>query len=264
MEANPHYWNTARGARLKRVVFRNDIKQREAVELVCTTTGEVDIVTNIAPADAARVEASAHAQLVKRDAMRVIVGIINRAGDGNPLDDLQARLALNHAVSRASLVDEGLAGYGAPSAGLTPSWTLSYLNRLTPYTHDPNKAAKLWQATKWQTDRRFKLATANEYEGIARLVARDINDALDIEVDVMIFSDEEKLKALRQLAERRQVPDWDVFIYGWGGQTSDAPPLELHYQFVGRRGAWRARGIISSSGCTTTSRRKRIQASRRH
>ncbi|MBA3712303.1 MAG: hypothetical protein H0W76_07610 [Pyrinomonadaceae bacterium] len=24
----------------------------------------------------------------------------------------------------------------------------------------------------------------------------------------------------------------------WGGQPSDAPPLELHYQFVGRRGAW--------------------------
>ncbi len=240
LEANPHYWNTARGARLKRVVFRNDITQREAVELVCTTTGKVDIVTNIAPADAARVETSEHAQLVKTDAMRVIVGIINRAGDDNPLVDLTARVALNHAVNRERLIDEGLAGYGAPSAGLTPSWTLSYLSRLTPYAHDPKGAAKLWRETKWQADRHFKLATAGEHEGIARLVARDINDALEIKVDVTVFSDEEKLKALRQLAEKKRVPEWDVLIFGWGGQTSDAPPLELHYQFVGRRGAWRA------------------------
>ena len=78
------------------------------------------------------------------------------------------------------------------------------------------------------------------HEQIARLVAQDINDALEIEVDVTVFSDAEKLRALRQLSEEKRVPEWDVFIYGWGGQTSDAPPLELHYQFVGRRGAWRA------------------------
>ncbi len=42
------------------------------------------------------------------------------------------------------------------------------------------------------------------------------------------------------MRKKKRVPDWDVFLYGWGGQTSAAPPLELHYQFVGRRGAWRA------------------------
>ena len=240
LEANPFYWNTARGARLRRVVFRNDIPQREALELVCTTTGEVDIVTNVAPEDAKRVIKSEHARLVERDAMRVIVGIINRAGDANPFADLRARQALNHAIDRAKLIDEGLAGYGEPSAGLTPSWTLSFLSRLTPYAHDPRRAAKLWRGVKWRAGRRLKLAAANEHYAIARLVARDIEDALDIEVDLKVFSDEEKIAALGELTEKRKVPAWDIFLYGWSGQTADAPPLELHYQFVGRRGAWRA------------------------
>lgn len=240
LEANPRYWNTARGPRLERVVFRNDIEQREAIELVCTTTGEVDIVTNIAPATAARVESSKHAKLVKRDAMRVTLGIINRAGDDNPLAFLTARLALNHAIDRQRLVEEALSGYGAPSAGLTPSWTLSYLSRLTPYAHDPKRAAKLWREANWPTGRRLKVVSGSEHEHIARLVAQDITEALGMVVDLTLLNDEEKLKELRHLAEEKSAPGWDVFIYGWSGQTSDAPPLESHYQFAGRRGAWRA------------------------
>lgn len=104
----------------------------------------------------------------------------------------------------------------------------------------PKRAAKLWQATAWQPKRRFRIAVANEHEHLARLVAADIEDALKIKVDLRVYSDEEKLRALRRLAEKRQVPEWDVFIYGWSGQTADAPPLESHYQFVGERGAWRA------------------------
>lgn len=240
LEANPHYWNISRGPRLKRVVFRNDVGQPDALRLVCDAVGEVDVVTNVAPADAARVRASRHARLVKRKAMRAIVGVINRAGSGNPLNELSARLALNYAVDRDSLVDECLAGYGEAAAGLTPSWTLSRPRRLKPYAYDPKRAAKLWRKSGWQTGRHLTVAAGDEHEEIARFVARNIADALKIKVDVAVFSAEEKVSALRRLAEKKAVPNWDVFIYGWSGQTTDAPPLELHYQFVGRGGALRS------------------------
>ena len=49
LEANPDHWNLERGPRLERVVFRNDLSPAEALDLVCTTEGEVDVVTEVAP-----------------------------------------------------------------------------------------------------------------------------------------------------------------------------------------------------------------------
>ena len=70
--ANERYWNRRRGPRVREVEFRNDLDARAALELVCTTEGEVDLVTEVAPADAARVERAEHARLVTVDALRAL------------------------------------------------------------------------------------------------------------------------------------------------------------------------------------------------
>ena len=49
LEANRDHWNTERGPRLERVVFRNDLSPAEALELVCSGEGEVDIVSEVSP-----------------------------------------------------------------------------------------------------------------------------------------------------------------------------------------------------------------------
>jgi hypothetical protein len=82
LEANHDYWNVERGPRLERVVFRNDLSPAEALQLVCNTEGEVDVVTEVAPSDARRVSESEHARLVRVDAMRVLVGVIHRDAEG--------------------------------------------------------------------------------------------------------------------------------------------------------------------------------------
>jgi hypothetical protein len=82
LEANASHWNTQRGPRLERVIFRNDLSPAEALDLVCTTEGAVDLVTEVAPAHAQTVSASEHAKLVRVDAMRVLVGVINRDAEG--------------------------------------------------------------------------------------------------------------------------------------------------------------------------------------
>ncbi|HCP75969.1 MAG TPA: hypothetical protein DIU08_15195 [Ktedonobacter sp.] len=79
LEANRSHWNIERGPRLERVVFRNNLTPAEALELCISTEGEVDIVTEVSPADAQRVNASEFANLVRCDANRVLLGIINDA-----------------------------------------------------------------------------------------------------------------------------------------------------------------------------------------
>ena len=45
LEANPNYWDPQRLPRFKRIVFDNTLGQEEAVELVKTSEGRVDLVT---------------------------------------------------------------------------------------------------------------------------------------------------------------------------------------------------------------------------
>ncbi|MCA1738029.1 MAG: ABC transporter substrate-binding protein, partial [Actinobacteria bacterium] len=137
LEANTDHWNKERGPRLERAVFRNDISPAEALDLVCTTEGEVDIVTEVDPNDAQKVTDSEYARLEAVDAMRILVGVINRGAPDVPLDDARARKALNMAVNRERLIEEGLAGYAYPLAGLTPHYATGYPEGQQPYPHDP-------------------------------------------------------------------------------------------------------------------------------
>ncbi len=130
LEANRQHWNRERGPRLERVVFVNDITPDQALERVLA--GELDVVSEVDPTDAGRVEESEHARLVVHEANRVLVGIINRWPRDVPLDDARARQALNLAVDRTRLVQDGFAGHASPLAGMTPDWIASYPRRRSP------------------------------------------------------------------------------------------------------------------------------------
>ena len=254
LAANTSYWNKARGPRLEGVTFRNDLSVGRALELVCTTEGEVDILTEVPPEHARRVEESEHAKLVSIDAMRCIVGIVDRDAEGLPLDDRRARQALNLAVDRGRVVREGMFGRAEPLAGLTPPSAVTLPHRLSPYAHDPDRAAELWReaagAAGGSGGRPLRLAaTSAALERVARIVAADLEGALGVEVEVRVYPDAEKLDVLRRLAEKSRPWEWDVLLHAWSdvgssGQTTDAPPLELHRGFVGRSGEFRAGPVV--------------------
>lgn len=244
--ANTHYWNTRRGPHLAEVIFRNDLSPQQALELVCTTEGEVDIVTEVSPQDASRVEASEYAKLVALDALRSMVGIINRDAKDLPLGDYRGRLALNFAVDRDRLVREGMHERAQPLAGLRSLAGVTPLHRLLPYPHDPRRARELWRAAAGDTAQRpLRLAATPDLERIVPLVATDLREALGIEVEIRVYGETERLDLLRRLAEKQAPPEWDVLLYDWNiGQTADAPPLELHRGFVGASGEFRAGRVI--------------------
>lgn len=254
--ANTRYWDRDRGPHLSEVVFRNDLSPQQALDLVCTTEGEIDIVTEVAPADAERVEQSEHAKLVADDAMRVVAGVINRDAEGLPLDDRRARQALNLAIDRDMLVKHAMFGRARALAGLTPPTTLTALqripDRLTPYPHDADKAAELWRdaggmsgSSASDANRPLRIAAFEGLESVAKRVAADIHAALGISTEVVaIYRADEMLQARRRLAERTTPREWDILIFEQTTQTADAPTLELHRAFVGETGEYRAGRIV--------------------
>ena len=239
LEANTSHWNRERGPRLERVVFRNDVSPAEALDLVCDTEGEVDIVTEVSPADAQRVVDSEYAKLEVIDAMRTIIGVINRAAEDVPLGEAPVRQALSMAVDRQRLVQEGFAGYAYPLAGLTPHYATGYPEGLEPYPYNPEQARDLLSTAGWPEGRALQLGCDEETEPVARLVAEDFEQALGIDVEVTVVPNEDLLAAQHALVEKILPLPFDVLIHSWFDLTSDAPPAVLHREYYHSGGAFR-------------------------
>ena len=204
LEANLDHWNRAeRGPRVQRAVFRNNLSPSRALELCISGDGEVDIVTEVSPADAARVEASRFARLITSDANRVLTCIINRGRDDVPLDSVDVRKALNLGVNRQRIIADGLAGYANEMPAMTPSWCSGFPEGATPYPHDPDEAHRLFAKGGWPAGRPIRIATPEPFAGIAQLVAGDLRKALDVAVEVIRVPEENALAGARALVEKK-------------------------------------------------------------
>jgi peptide/nickel transport system substrate-binding protein len=240
LEANRDHWNrAARGPRVERAVFRNDVAPDEALRLVCDTEGEVDILTEVSPADAQRVQDSAHARLVVCDANRVLVGILNRDSDA-PLHDRNVRRALNWAIDGQAVVEQGLAGYASVIPALTPPWCSGFPPGATPYGFDPAKAREAFAGASWPARRPLRIATPEPFAGIAHMLAASIRSALDVLVEVLVVPPDQALAGARALMEKKLHLPWDVLIHAWFDLSSEAPPAAVHREFFGLDGAFRA------------------------
>ena len=165
LEANRSHWNIERGPRLERANFRNDLTPAQALDLCISTEGEMDIVTEVSPADAARVIASEYAKLVVCDANRVLVGIINRYPSDVSLQDRRVRKALNLAVDRQKVITMGLAGYANPLCALTASWCGGFYAGMEPYPHDPEQARRLLHEVGWPAGRNLRISAPEPFGG---------------------------------------------------------------------------------------------------
>src|SRR5215831_7187781 len=113
LEANPDYWDITRLPRLSRIVFDNTLSQHEAVELVKTTEGRVDIVTELSPLETLRVAESPFAKVVKtRGALVSVFGMFNMRKAGSPWTDIRLRQAVNAAINREDLIRYATKGNG--------------------------------------------------------------------------------------------------------------------------------------------------------
>lgn len=242
--ANPNYWDRERGPHLDEVVFRNDLMLDEAIECVCRTEGEVDIVAMVPPEMVGMVEDSEHAKLVAADAVYTVAGIFDYGSDELPLRDVRARQALNLCIDRNLIVSEVAFGHATPLAGLTPDPALLAGNPLSPYPHDPEEAARLWDEVRHETGTEFtrpiRVAALAENERVARAVAGDIGAAFGVGTEVIVYASGDELRLRRRLAEKKLPNEWDILVFGHGAQSSDGVALEVHRAFVGESGELRA------------------------
>lgn len=239
LAANPNHWNRDRGPNVGSVVFRNDINPIQALDLVCNTEGEVDIVAEVAPSDAQQVLSSKHADLVRVDALRVLTCLINRDAEGVPLGDVRARRALNMAVDRDELIRTAFAGYAHPLSGLTAPYQAGMPEGQQPYPYDPEGARELLRGAGWPRGRELRLAALPDMEGVARVLVEHYQNALGVEVALTVIPQDEVLAAQHALVEKTLPLPFDLLVFPWFDLLADAPPAVLHREFYHSTGAFR-------------------------
>jgi len=145
LEANTDYWDPRRFPQLQRIVFDNTLSQAEALELVKTGTGRVDLVSELRPVETLRVAQSPFARVVKnRGALVTVFGQFNMRKANSPWRDARLRQAVNLAVNRDELIRD-VKGNGVIIPALVPERALGYDPTLAPYPFDPDRARRLLQ-----------------------------------------------------------------------------------------------------------------------
>jgi ABC-type transport system substrate-binding protein len=144
LEANTAYWDRERFPRLQRIVFDNTLGQKEAMELVKTSEGRVDLVSDLSPLETLRVAESPFATVVKnRGSLMTVFGQFNMRKLGSPWCDVRVRQAVNFAINREDLIRYATKGNGVIIPALLPMQSFGYDAALTPYLFDPGKARQL-------------------------------------------------------------------------------------------------------------------------
>src|ERR671922_1507116 len=139
LEANLAYWDPAGFPRLHRIIFDNTLSQKEAVELVKTSEGRVDLVTGLSPLETLRVAQSPFATVVKkRGSLTTVFGQFNLRKRQSPWHDIRLRQAVNVAINRADLIQYATKGNGEIIPALLPREAFGYDPDLTPYPFAPD------------------------------------------------------------------------------------------------------------------------------
>jgi len=238
LEANTDHWNVERGPRLEKVVYRNDIDHAEALEKVCNTDGEIDVVSEVSPGDARKVVDSEHANLVTIDALRVVSGLINR--NAELMDDVRVRKALNLAVDRGRMINEVFHGYAHPVAALAPPYSGGAPDGLEPYPQDPEEAGCLLAEAGWPEGCALRLASTSDVTAVAERLSADFRDSLGIEVEMIEIPDEDLIAAQKTLVEKNLPLPFDILVHAWFDLAAGYPPAVIYREYFHTLGAFRA------------------------
>ena len=173
LEANTAYYDPDRLPRLQRIVFDNTVPQRDALELVKTGEGRVDVVDGVRPLDTLRVAQSAFAKVVKnRGSLTTVFGQFNMRKAESPWHDVRLRQAANLAINRKDFIRYATKGNGVIIPALVPEAGFGHDPALAPYPFAPDRARQLLQEAGYPNGLSLRLIAPEVLEVQATVVSK--------------------------------------------------------------------------------------------
>jgi len=216
-----------------RIVFDNTLSQKDAVELVKSSEGRVDLVTELSPLETLRVAQSPFATVVKsRGSLMTVFGQFNMRKAGGPWRDARLRQAVNYAINRADLIQYGAKGNGVVIPALIPAQEFGHDPSLSAYPFDPAKARDLLREAGYPNGLAITLITPEDLEAQATVVSKMLEQVgLRVEVQILdpgTYNKKTLLSGLDQPAEKQT---WDIALTGQL-DVQNFPAYNLYHWFA--------------------------------
>ncbi|MCP4284629.1 MAG: ABC transporter substrate-binding protein [Gammaproteobacteria bacterium] len=221
LEANLEYWDPTRFPQLKRIIFDNTLDHKDAVELVKTGEGRVDLVTELRPLDTLRVARSPFANVVKsRKGLLTVFGYFNIRKPDSPWMDVRVRQAVNFAINRADLIRYATKGNGIIVPALLPAHSFGYDPNLQPYPFDPAKARQLLREAGYADGLSLTLIASDDLTIQATVIGKMLEQVgltVDLQIlDPVAFNQKIFVGSPEQTPEQQS---WDIALKSgddWG------------------------------------------------
>jgi peptide/nickel transport system substrate-binding protein len=233
LEANDAYWDTSRLPRLRRVVFDNTIGPKEAVELVKTSEGQVDLVTGLSPLETLRVAQSPFAMVVKnRGGLGTVFGRFNMRKPGSPWQDIRVRQAANLSMHRTDLTLYATKGNGVVIPALVPMHGFGFDPKLAPYPFDPDQARHLLREAGYTDGLSITLIAPADLEVQATVVSKMLaQGGFTVEHHVLDASAYTRRTVLSHLDHPPALQTWDIALSS-GSDLANFPVFQLYHWFL--------------------------------
>ena len=212
LKANENYWQDGYKCipKVEEVIFR--VIPEASTRIAEFIAGNVDIVTNLPPDQALRIERVDGTLIAKEGATLMMVWFATTAHE-EILQDVRVRQAFNYAVDTKTILEVLQQGHGTRLAStLTPS-SLGFDEEIIPYPYDPEKAKDLLEQANFNFDQKLELSVpTNINKVIAEAIKADLQKVgLNINLklmDINAFND-----AWYRFAEPKPT---ELFIASWG------------------------------------------------
>jgi ABC-type transport system substrate-binding protein len=242
LKANTHYWDPERFPRLQRIIIDNTLAQHQAVEVVKTGEGHVDVVTELRPLDTLRVAESPFAKVVKnRGAMLTLFGQFNMRKTGSPWRDMRLRQAANLAINREDLIRYAAKGNGVIIPALLPAQTFGQDPDLKPYPYEPATVRALLREAGYPDGLPISLIAPEDLEVQATVVGKMLEQGgFTVTLELLNPTAFEQKTVLSHLEGSPEHQPWDIALTSNHAEGGDfmGPFFLYHYYALDGTSDW--------------------------
>jgi peptide/nickel transport system substrate-binding protein len=227
------YWDPSRMPRLQRIVFDNTLSQKDAIELVKSGEGRVDMVSELSPLETLRVAQSAFAKVVKnRGGLITVFGQFNMRKVGSPWRDIRLRQAVNFAINREDLIRYATKGNGVILPALLPAHSFGHDPQLASHAFDPVKARDLQREAGYPNGLAIALIAPEDLEIQATVVSKMLEQVgLTVDLKLLDGTTYSRQTVLSNLEQPPEQQAWDIALLSWV-DVVNFPLFELYHVFA--------------------------------